>query len=89
MAFISSVWPAFRWVALSIWATALFTCSMPIDCSLLAAAISVTMSVTRLTLVTISVSVSPDLFTRSVPASTFFTESWIRLLISLAAVADR
>jgi hypothetical protein len=34
---------------LSICATAALTCSMPLDCSLLAAAISATMSLTLLT----------------------------------------
>ena len=86
---ISSVCEALACVTRSIDATALFTCSTPVSCSLDAAAISETISVTRLTELTISLSVWPDLLTSSVPFSTLRTESWIRFLISLAALALR
>ena len=80
---------AFCWVASSICAIARFTCSMPLLCSWLAATISLMMSVTRRTLSTISVMVVPAALTSLPPASTFSTESPIRVLISLAAAAER
>jgi hypothetical protein len=45
--------------------------------------------VTRCTLSTISVSARPEWFTRSEPAATLLTESWISPLISRAADAAR
>ena len=85
----SSTSAAFCWVSSSICTTARLTCSIPEDCSREAAAISATMSETFFTEVTISPSVRPDWVTRPEPSSTFLTLSSIRLLISLAAVAER
>lgn len=86
---ISSVCEAFACVTPSICVTAVFTCSIPVDCSRDDAAISPTMSVTRFTDVTISPSVSPDWLTSFEPASTFATESLISVLISFADDAER
>ncbi len=58
-------------------------------CSLLAALISPMMSVTRLMELTTSVIVTPAWSTRTVPCSTRSTLAVMRLLICLAASADR
>ncbi len=62
---------------------------MPLDCSPEAAAISLTMSFTRVTAVTISSSVRPTSFTELTPTSTLPSESWMSDLVSFAASALR
>ena len=80
---------AFCCVTWSICAIAWFTCSMPALCSCEAAVISAMMSVTRFTWPTMSCIVAPASSTSFEPDSTFATESPIRPLISLAALALR
>ncbi|MCW0414603.1 hypothetical protein NB689_000357 [Xanthomonas sacchari] len=85
----SSTSAAFCWVAWSICATVVLTCSMPADCSREAAEISPMMSVTRCTEATISCMVVPAWPTRAEPSATRSTDSSISPLISLAALAER
>jgi len=85
----SSTSAAFCCVTSSICVIAVFTCSIPPDCSWEAAVISAMMSVTRFTLVTISPMVRPASSTSFEPASTLPTESSMSALISLAAAALR
>ena len=67
----SSVCEEFDWVTWSIWVIAVFTWSTPMLCSADAAAISPTMSVTRLTEPTMPCNVAAERLTSSVPFSTF------------------
>src|SRR5258708_4069976 len=85
----SSTSAAFCCVTSSTMVIALFPCSMPGACSRLELAISAITSVTFFTLTTISASALPDSSTSLVPSDTLHTESWIRVLISLAASALR
>ncbi|KGD50068.1 hypothetical protein DO72_6787 [Burkholderia pseudomallei] len=71
----------------SIWLTARFTWTMPVDCSSDAALISPMMSVTRRTAWTISAIVAPARSTSAEPLCTLCAESPINCLISFAAVA--
>jgi hypothetical protein len=80
---------AFCCVVWSIWVMASPTWATPALCSLLAALISPTMSVTRRIAETTSVMVVPARSTRLVPCSTRSTLAPIRPLISLAASALR
>ncbi|MFM9436213.1 hypothetical protein ACFDR9_003296 [Janthinobacterium sp. CG_23.3] len=80
---------AFCWVAPSMWWMALLMWSIPSLCSRLATVISPIIEVTRLTLVTISPMVLPAWSTRRAPNVTCSTEWSIRVLISLAAPAER
>ena len=74
---------------LSICDTARLTCSIPLDCSLLAAAISAIMSPTLCTLSTMPSSVLPDSATCAEPSATLAALSSTRDLMSLAAAALR
>ena len=85
----SSTSAAFCCVTLSIYMTALLTWSMPPACSCAAAAISATMSVTLLDRADDIPRTWPDCVTSLEPCSTLATLSWIRPLISFAAVALR
>jgi hypothetical protein len=85
----SSTSAAFCCVTSSIWPTAWVVCSMPELCSFEADAISVTSPATCWKLATTSSIVVPASCTSLAPDSTLSTDSAIRVLISLAAVALR